>query len=118
MTTNLYVPDVAAEAAFFTAIGFSEVDRQELGGTESIVLAPDQFGNARLQIFDKAFIKAVSPEVADSVPSVLFSVPDLEAFHQLVSAQHGFTSAIQDLGDRRVFNFQAPSGTYLAATGN
>ena len=116
MIVNLYVPDVAAEAAFFTDIGFAEIARIDLGGYESVVVAPDANGNARLQLFDLEFIQAVSPEVADSKPSMLFAVDDLSVFHEAVAAHGLFTSPIQDLGDRHVFNFQSPSGMYFAAS--
>lgn len=114
MCTMLYVDDVKAEADFFLTIGFSEVSRETIMDFETVVLAPLADGNARLQIFNLDFIRQMSPEVADDKPSILFTVDNIEELHGKVAAQANFTSDLQDMGGKRTFNFQSPSGTYFA----
>jgi catechol 2,3-dioxygenase-like lactoylglutathione lyase family enzyme len=114
MCTMLYVEDVKQNADFFSKIGFEEVSRETIMGKETVVFAPLADGNARLQLFDLDFIKANSPEVADSKPSVLFTVDHIEEMHQKVTAAASFVSPLTDMGGKRTFNFQVPNGDYLA----
>jgi len=114
MYTNLYVKNVGAEVAFFKAIGFKEVGRENLGGYETVTVAPLKEGNACLQIWDVAFIRKLSPEVAESKPSLLFMVDDFDKHHEKVKSVAPKTSTIMDMNGRRVFNFQTINGDYMA----
>lgn len=115
MCTNLYVEDVKAEADFFEAIGFYVVSRQKVGEAETILLAPTRKGNARLQVWPIELIRQMSPEVADSKPSILFTITDgIEAMRTKVLTQGLTTSTITKRGENLTFNFESPSGTYFA----
>lgn len=115
MCTNLYVEDVKAEAEFFSAIGFYEMSRQKVGETDTFIMAPTRKGNARLQIWDIEFIRQMSPEVAESKPSILFTVTDgLEKMREKIAAQGLMTSPISKMGENLTFNFQSPSRSYFA----
>ncbi|MCW0927781.1 MULTISPECIES: VOC family protein [Weissella] len=70
----LYVSDVNREADFWVSLGFVERDRQDMGETEMVQVAPSEDGAFALNIFDREFIKENSPEVVDNVPSIMFHV--------------------------------------------
>lgn len=114
MCTMLYVDDVAANADFFLALGFVEIARQTIMDFETVTVAPTAEGNARLQFFNIDFIRQMSPEVADSKPSILFTVSNIKEMHAKVAAQGLFTSDLQDMGGKSTFNFQSPDGSYFA----
>ncbi|MGF1983062.1 VOC family protein [Lactococcus taiwanensis] len=114
MSIQLYVENVALERRFFSEIGFTEIAFQEVEGSETVTFAPDNKGNALLQIWDIQFIRAVSPEVAENKPSLLFTVDDIGEWHDRVEALGGFTSELETLGDKQTFNFQTPNGCFFA----
>lgn len=114
MCTNLYVKDVKAESDFFIGIGFTEVSRQPMGDSETVMVAPEAQGNALLQIWDVEFIRQVSPEVADDKPSILFTVDNITEIYEKVKALAPLTNEMQDMGGKKMFNFQSPNGTYFA----
>jgi lactoylglutathione lyase len=114
MTSNLYVKSVATVAELFIKIGFVEIQRMSVGTSETIVLAPDIGGNARIQLWDIAFIRENSPEVADSKPSIAFSVHDLAEMHAKVAAAMPIYGEIQTVNGRSSFYFAVEDDQYFA----
>lgn len=114
MTSNLYVKSVATVAELFIKIGFVEIQRMSVGTSETIVLAPDIGGNARIQLWDIAFIRENSPEVADSKPSIAFSVHDLAEMHAKVAAAMQIYGEIQTVNGRSSFYFAVEDDQYFA----
>jgi predicted lactoylglutathione lyase len=110
----LYVKDVNAIAKFWKRVGFVELDRQFIMDSETVVIAPSETSDARLQLFDIEFIKRVSPEVADNKPSLLMLVDELEKWHAKIKGIATNVGDIQDNGGKGAFNFSDPEGTYFA----
>lgn len=101
----LYVTDVDREAKFWQSVGFVECDRQDMGTTEMVQMAPSEDGAFAFNIFDLTFIKENSPEVADNVPSVMLHSDDIE------------TGELVEMGLQKVFNFANPDGLYFGVSG-
>lgn len=101
----LYVTDVDREAKFWQSVGFVERDRQDMGATEMVQMAPSEDGAFAFNIFDLTFIKENSPEVADNVPSVMLHSDDIE------------TGELVEMGLQKVFNFANPDGLYFGVSG-
>lgn len=112
----LYVPDVAAEKAFWQALGFTIISEEEMMGFDFFDMKPTQESHLVISVFDEDFIRQVSPEVADNRPSVLFECDDIKALHQLVASQTDTASPIQTQPFPN-FNFASPSGQYFAVKG-
>ena len=108
----LYVDDVPAERAFWETIGAHIIADDELGGAPTFTFTPDD-GGTHFTVYAKDFIRQVSPEVADHVPSVLFTSNDLPALHARISEQ---IDTVGDIVDQPFenFNFASPSGIYFA----
>lgn len=107
----LYVEDVKASVAFWQAIGFvtAEID------ANSAQIQPVADSQVKLMLYDKAFIRAISPEVVDNVPSILFQASDLEALHARIAVLVPVIGEIVEApGVGRVFNFSDPDGQYFA----
>lgn len=113
----LYVEDVAKEKEFWSAIGFEIVSEMEMMGYASFEMKPSKDSNLTLTVFAKEFIRQVSPEVADHVPSILFESADLAALHAKVTAVTDTASPIQQEPFPN-FNFACPSGLYFAVKGS
>ncbi|MDR0298842.1 MAG: hypothetical protein LBI13_02000 [Streptococcaceae bacterium] len=109
----LYIHNVAEVAEFWKAAGFVELKRQGEGQELTVVVAPSADSNARLQLWDIDFIRKVSPEVAESKPSLLFTVENLEAWHEKISKLAKTISAINEVPFKN-FNFADPDGNYYA----
>lgn len=114
ITTMIYVQDVAKIADFFQSIGFELIEQQEICNFPTIVLAPSRSSNARLQLFNIEFIRKVSPDVASNKPSLLFSVDNIEAFHEKVTKLTPTACPLSDRGGKLTFNFADPEGNYYA----
>jgi predicted lactoylglutathione lyase len=114
MCTKLYVKDVQANAHFFKALGFSELSCERMRDYETVALAPLVNGNAQLQLWDIEFIRQVSAEVAESKLSLLITVNHLKEIQAKVKKVASYVSEIQEMGTRKVFNFQTPNGDYMA----
>ena len=113
----LYVDDVAAEKAFWSAAGFTILSESEMMGFETFDMKPHADSTATFTVYAKEFIRQVSPQVIDMQPSVLFATEDIEALHARVAAETDTVSAIQDQPFKN-FNFASPSGQYYAVKGN
>ncbi|GFH40746.1 VOC family protein [Lactococcus insecticola] len=111
LTLMLYVNDVKAAVAFWTALGFSS----EVIDENSAQIKSDDTSQVTFMLYDKAFIRQVSPEVVDNVPSILFQTSDLDGLYDKVLATGNAAGEIVDApGMGRVFNFSDPDGAYYA----
>ena len=122
MTVNicnmLYVKSVQAVADFWLTAGFVEISRQGEGQELTIVLAPSKESNARLQLWDIDFIRQVSPEVAESKPSLLFTVDNLEEWQAKIAQLTDTASEINNYQGMTNFNFADPEGNFYAFAAN
>lgn len=112
----LYVDDVAAEKTFWKAIGFEITAESEIMGYQTFDMKISDQSTAVFTVFDLAFIRQNSPEVADNQPSLLFETEDLEGLHALVSQHAKTTTPISEVPFKH-FAMQAPSGQYYAVRG-
>ncbi|MDR0297155.1 MAG: hypothetical protein LBI11_00640 [Streptococcaceae bacterium] len=121
----LYVGDVEVVAAFWEKVGFVEIGREGEGKALTIIVAPTADSNARLQLWKKSYIEEVSPEVANSVPSLLMTLDDLESMHAKLSEflapfdmkSGDFASKIMPISVRdglTNFAFSDPEGHFYA----
>ena len=113
----LYVTDVDREAKFWQSVGFVERDRQDMGTTEMVQMAPSEDGAFAFNIFDLTFIKENSPEVADNVPSVMLHSDDIETLYEKMQSLGIETGELVELGLQKVFNFANPDGLYFGVSG-
>lgn len=113
----LYVTDVDREAKFWQSVGFVERDRQDMGATEMVQMAPSEDGAFAFNIFDLMFIKENSPEVADNVPSVMLHSDDIETLYEKMQSLGIETGELVEMGLQKVFNFANPDGLYFGVSG-
>lgn len=107
----LYVEDVKTALDFWEAIGFvtQTID------ANSAQMQPVTDSQVKIMLYDKAFIRSVSPEVVDNVPSLLFQASDLDALHAKILETGQVVGDIAQIpGMGRVFNFSDPDGHYFA----
>jgi lactoylglutathione lyase len=109
----VYVSDIEKEAALWQSIGWEIRDRQDV----MIQVAPAEDASFALNIFDLAFIKEESPEVADNVPSIMFHSDDVEELYQKMQAQGIEVGELVEMGLQKVFNFANTDGLYFAVSG-
>ena len=112
----LYVDNVAAEKAFWSAIGFHIFNETELMGYDSFEMKPHLESNLTFTIYAKDFIATVSPEVLEMKPSVLFETSDIDALQAKVAAVTDTASQVNQVPFPH-FNFANPSGHYFAVKG-
>lgn len=112
----LYVDDVVAEKAFWQATGFIIVSESQVMDFETFDMKNHAQATATITVYDKAFIKQVSPEVVDHIPSLLFESDAIEKLHERIS---GLTDTCSPLNQEPFlnFNFASPSGLYFAVKG-
>ncbi|MBF0746653.1 glyoxalase [Gemella sp. 19428wG2_WT2a] len=109
----LYVEDVAKEKEFWKSIGFEIVSETEMMSYEMFEMKSNLESSITFTVFNKEFIKQVSPEVVDNQPSVLFETNNLEELHKKLEAVTDTVGQIQEVPFRN-FNFASPSGNYYA----
>ena len=109
----LYVSDVAAEKAFWSAIGFTILSEGQLMNSETFDMTPSADATSVFTVMDKETIRQISPEVVDHQPSLLFETEELEKLHDLVQAFAPVCNPISDVPFKH-FNFASPSGHYYA----
>lgn len=109
----LYVDDVAAEKAFWQAVGFHIVSETEMMGFDTFDMKPHADATVTVTVFAKAFIAQVSPEVLNNVPSLLFEVEDIKQAHETITGLTETCSAIAEM-PFKTFNFASPNGLYFA----
>ena len=117
MKIMLYVDDVKKNVDFWTAVGFKELDRQEMDGTLVVEIAQSEKATTSLVLYDREFIEQHSPEVAGSSPSLMFYSDDIFDLYNKMQAQGTVLGELVQLGEEYVFNFADPDGNYFAVTG-
>ena len=101
----------------WTAVGFKELDRQEMDGTLVVEIAQSEKATTSLVLYDREFIEQHSPEVAGSSPSLMFYSDDIFDLYKKMQAQGTVLGELVQLGEEYVFNFADPDGNYFAVTG-
>ncbi|MQS75957.1 hypothetical protein FHL06_06105 [Lactobacillus halodurans] len=105
----IYVDDVDMSVEFWTdEFGAKVVARQTLnGGYQNVIVGISQ--EVELSIFPKDYIRIYSPEVSETVPSLVFVSDDFDRLHdELISA-----GEITEVNGALTFNFQDPEGNYF-----
>jgi len=105
----LYVDDVDMGVEFWTEeFGGKVVARQTLnGGYQNVVVGVSN--EVELSIFPKDYVRIYSPEVPETVPSLMFFSDDFNHLHdELLSA-----GEITEVNGTLTFNFQDPEGNYF-----
>ncbi len=112
----LYVDDVAAEKALWQAAGFIIVSESQVMDFETFDMKNHEQATATITVYDKAFIRQVSPEVVDHIPSLLFESDAIEKLHERIL---GLTDTCSPLNQKPFLNsnFASPSGLYFAVKG-
>lgn len=113
---QLYVDDVAAEKRFWQAAGFTMGASQEMMGYESFEMRPHEASTTIITVYAKDFIRQVSPEVVDLVPSILFESDDIVALQAKIAELTDTASPVNEQPFPN-FNFASPSGYYFAVKG-
>lgn len=113
---QLYVDDVAAEKNFWQAAGFVVDASQEMMGYESFTMRPHPDSTTLMTVYAKDFIRQVSPEVVDLVPSILFDSDDIVALQERIAGLTDTTSPVHAEPFPN-FHFASPSGYYFAVKG-
>ncbi len=113
----LYVDDVAAEKAFWSAAGFVILSESEMMGFETFDMKPHADSSTTFTVYAKEFIRQVSPEVIDMQPSILFETEDIEGLQARIA---GLTDTCSPVNAEPFpnFNFASPNGQYYAVKGN
>ncbi|MEY8434522.1 glyoxalase [Streptococcus hyointestinalis] len=112
-TVMLYVEDIQAEFDFWKAASFEILSKETIMDYDTFDMKPHADSTLTFKVYDKAFIKQMSPEVADFQPSVLFETQDITKLHERIS---GLTDDISPITSAPFvsFNFASPSGIYFA----
>lgn len=113
----LYVDDVAAEKAFWSAAGFVILSESEMMGFETFDMKPHADSTTSLTVYAKEFIRQVSPEVIDMQPSILFETEDIVGLQARIASLTATCSPV-NAEPFPNFNFASPSGQYYAVKGN
>lgn len=112
----LYVENVQAEKAFWQSIGFEMVSESEIMGFTSFEMKQHEDSTVLFTVYDKKFIRQVSPEVVENQPSILFETEEIEQLHERITAVTDKISLIQAEPFKN-FSFASPSGNYYAVKG-
>ncbi|EOH72288.1 VOC family protein [Enterococcus malodoratus] len=109
----LYVDDVAGSAAFWQEGLGGKIVSQQTMPDESLQVTVELFDSVQMVLFDRNFIKRVSPEVVDNFPSLLLKVSDLEQYHEQLQKLSPKVNPIMEQGGKRLFNFADPENNYF-----
>ena len=113
----LYVDDVAAEKAFWSAAGFVILSESEMMGFETFDMKSHADSTTSFTVYAKEFIRQVSPEVIDMQPSILFETEDIVGLQARIASLTATCSPV-NAEPFPNFNFASPSGQYYAVKGN
>ena len=105
----LYVDDVDMSVEFWVdEFGAKVVTRQTMnGGYQNVIVAVSD--EVELSIFPRDYVRIYSPEVPETVPSLMFFSKDFDRLHDdLISA-----GEITEVNGVLTFNFQDPEGNYF-----
>ncbi|WP_371864125.1 VOC family protein [Lactococcus hodotermopsidis] len=107
----MYVEDVAESVKFWGSIGFSAQILDE----NSADIKSSADADVTFTLYKKDIVRQISPEAADSVPSLLLQTEDLDDLYQkLVELNHAAGEIVDAPGLGRVFNFTDPDGNFYA----
>ncbi|WEV61119.1 hypothetical protein OZX68_02505 [Streptococcaceae bacterium ESL0729] len=111
----LYVEDVAENAKFWRAIGFSVEEVIDFTGASSVSIRPTEDSSAIFNLYDINQVRMYSPEVAENKPAILFHAPNLDELNEKILAAGGKTSDVMTFENGvRVTNFADNEGTFFA----
>lgn len=111
----LYVENVAENAAFWRAIGFTVEETLDFTGASSVSIRPTEDSSAIFNLYDINQVRMYSPEVAENKPAVLFHAPNLDQLNKKIKAAGGKTSDIMTFENgAKVTNFADNEGTFYA----
>lgn len=113
---QLYVDDVVAEKAFWSAAGFIIVSESQMMGYETFEMKPAGDSSVLFNVYAKEFIRQVSPEVIDLTPSILFETTNIEELQAKIAELTDTCSPV-NAEPFPNFNFASPSGIYFAVKG-
>lgn len=112
----LYVEDVLKEREFWKNICFFVEKEEYIMDFPFFNMKTSENSNTNFTVYSKEFIKMVSPEVLNNIPSILFESSDIENLHKRVLE---FSEVVSDLNKEPFlnFNFKSPSGIFFAVKG-
>lgn len=120
-TTNfqvmIYVDDVAKSVAFWEALDFVVIDKQELDGTLVVEIAPSRDAQGHFVLYDREFIQRHSPEVATNSASIMFNAENIIDLYKKITALDVEVGELIQMEEQMVFNFADPDGNYYAVSG-
>lgn len=90
----LYVDDVNKEKAFWQSIGFTILNECQVMDYDQFEMKPTPESDVLFTIYDKAFIRQVSPEVVDFMPSILFETDTIYELQEKVASVTSTASAV------------------------
>lgn len=112
----LYVTDVEASSEFWQKIGFVEVERESVDGTVVAEIATSKTSEARIVLYDLAFIQQHSPEVAGNTPSLMFQSDDIMTLYKTMKESGVKVGEPVQLPTGLVFNFADNDDNYFAVS--
>ena len=112
----LYVDNQEQSVAFWTKdLGFVIKSEDIIyDDYKSVEVAPSLDSQTSLVIFDKEFIREVSPEVNLETPSLMFQVKELDELYADLNNKGIRCGDIVETPDGRVFNFSDDEENYFA----
>ncbi|MCI1288700.1 MAG: metallophosphoesterase [Olsenella sp.] len=112
----VYVDDVEACRRYWTEkLGFREAGRRPgPAGSDAWCLSFGTSG-ARVVLMGKRVVEESSPEVSTAMPSLLFHVANVDAYHDELEGRGITLSPISDAGGMRSFAFCDGEGHWMAA---
>ncbi|KAF1302751.1 VOC family protein [Enterococcus saccharolyticus] len=120
-TTNfqvmIYVDDVPKSVAFWEALDFVVIDKQELDGTLVVEIAPSSDAQGHFVLYDREFIQRHSPEVATNSASIMFNAENIIDLYKKITALDVEVGELIQMEEQMVFNFADPDGNYYAVSG-
>ncbi len=112
----LYVDDVSAEKKFWEALGFVILRESKVMEYDSFDMKPHKDSSCMFTVYDKAFIRQVSPEVIDMKPSILFESADIVKLQERAAKLTDTASPLLQEPFLN-FHFASPGGQYFAVKG-
>ncbi|MBK0422457.1 VOC family protein [Leucobacter sp. CSA2] len=112
----IYVENPRACADFWVdAVGLTEVSTTEMDEKIiSVELTHDPEAGAGIELFDRAVVAQMSPEITLGTPSILFSSRDVSAMREALLEKGITVGEIVNAGGMTTFNFADPEGNYFA----
>jgi len=89
------------------------VQRNE-NGIFSVEIAPGAMSDTSIVLFDKEFVRQMSPEISMNAPSILFASHDVEEMRNELIKAGVVVGEIVVMGTVKTFNFSDIEGNYFA----